>query len=194
MLEQGPQQILSIARGGFQSNQQLFGSHPQALKALKKAVEPFKRIGKRGGFDDLPFVHRQAGQRTRLHADIDPHHMGRYNLLGHRGRRFRHHRCSFLSPSSSCLHRSTYRDALQRGGPPSQDERALISDRQSSQPMLGAATSPMVASSPDGRGAVYSRRSLSVSKRAACYDEGSPVASTSRADAIFLRCPLLSTN
>src|SRR2546426_2210577 len=32
-------------------------------------------------------------------------------------------------------------------------------------------------------------RSLSVSKCAACYDKGSPVASTSIADAIFLRCP-----
>jgi len=32
------------------------------------------------------------------------------------------------------------------------------------------------------------------SKRAACYGEGSPVASTSRADGSFLRCPLLSTN
>src|SRR5258708_7039584 len=104
--------------------------------------------------------------------------MGRYDLLGHRGGRSRHHRCSFSSPPSSCSHRSTYRDALQRGRPPSQDERALISDRQSSQPVPGAATSPMVAFSPDGRGAVYSRRSLSVSKRAACYDERTPVAPT----------------
>src|SRR5947209_8664969 len=120
--------------------------------------------------------------------------MGCHDRLGHRGRRSRHHRCSLSSPSSSCSHRRTYRDAPQRGRPPSQDERELISDRQSSQRVPGAATSPIVACSPDGRGAVYSRRSLSVSKRAACYDQGSPVASTSIADAIFLRCPLLSTN
>ena len=49
-----------------------------------------------------------------------------------------------------------------------------MSDRQSSPHMPGAATSPIVACSPDGRGAVYSRRSLSVSKCAACYDTGSP--------------------
>src|SRR6266571_3853351 len=110
--------------------------------------------------------------------------MGRHGLLGHRGGRSRHHRCSFSSPPFSCSHRKTYRDAPQRGRPPYQDERELMLDRQSSQRVLGAATSPIVACSPDGRGAVYSRRSLSVSKRAACYNKGSPVASTSRADAI----------
>src|SRR5258707_4733380 len=47
----------------------------------------------------------------------------------------------------------------------------------------------MVASSPDGRGAVYSRRSLSVSKRAACYDEGPP----SGKEAALLRLPPLRT-
>src|SRR6266566_9166730 len=120
--------------------------------------------------------------------------MSRFDRIGHGGRRSRHHRCSFSSPLSSCSHSRTYKDTPQRGRPPNQDERELIVDRQSSQLVPGAATSPMVASSPDGRGAVYSRRSLSVSKRAACYDEGPPVASTSRADAIFLRCPLLSTN
>ena len=187
MLEQSLKQILPIARGGFQSHQHLFRRHPQSLKPLKKPVESLKRIGKRGRFDDLSFVHRQAGHRTGLHADIDAHHMGRHDLLGHRGGRSRHHRCSLSSPSSSCSHRRTYRDAPQRGRPPSQDERELISDRQSSQRVPGAATSPIVASGPDGRGAVYSRRSLSVSKRAACYDDGSPVASTSIADAIFLR-------
>ena len=174
--------------------QHLLRSHPQSLKSLKEPLEPLKRIGKRGRFDDLSFVHRQAGHRTRLHADIDAHHMRRHDLLGHRGRRSRHHRCSFSSPSSFCSHRRTYRDAPQRGRPPSQDERELMSDRQSSQPRPGAATSPIVACSPDRRGAVYSRRSLPVSKRAACYYRGSPVASTSRADNIFLRCPLLSIN
>src|SRR5260370_1085208 len=58
----------------------------------------------------------------------------------------------------------------------------------------GCVPRPIAACSPDGRGAVYSRRSLSVSKRAACNDDGSPVASTSRADGNFLRCPLLPTN
>src|SRR5712692_10245759 len=156
------QQVLSIARGGFQSHQDLLTRDPQPLESLKEPVEPGKRIGKRGRFDDLSFVQCQAGHPTRLHADIDAHHMGRYDLLGHRGGRSRHHRCSLSSPPFSCSHRRTYRDALQRGRPPSQDERELISDRQSSQRLLGAATSPIVASSPDGRGAVYSRRSLSV--------------------------------
>src|SRR5258708_33729835 len=64
-------------------------------------------------------------------------------------------------PPSSCSRRRTYRDTLQRGRPPSQDERELIPDRQSSQRLPGAATSPIVASSPDGRGAAYSSRHLS---------------------------------
>src|SRR6266849_4621256 len=83
---------------------------------------------------------------------------------------------------SLCSQLRTYRDFSTRR-PSRQDERELIVDRQSSQRMPGAATSPIVASRPDGRGAVYSRRSLFVSKRAACDDEGSPVASTRIADA-----------
>src|SRR3989442_2710649 len=120
--------------------------------------------------------------------------MSRLDRIGHRGRRSRHHRCSFSSPPSSCSHRRIYRDTPQRGRPPNQDERELIVDRQSSQLVPEAATSPIVASSPDGRGAVSSRRSLSVSKRAAWYDKSSPVASISIADGNFLRCPLLPTN
>jgi hypothetical protein len=80
--------------------------------------------------------------------------MSRFDRIGHRGRRSRHHRCSFSSSPSSCSHRRTYRDTSQRGRPPNQDERELIVDRQSSQLVPEAATSPMVASSPDGRGAV----------------------------------------
>jgi hypothetical protein len=47
------------------------------------------------------------------------------------------------------------------GTPPTQDQRKLISDRQSSQHEPEAATSPIVAPNPDGRGAVCRRRSLS---------------------------------
>src|SRR5262249_21706193 len=66
---------------------------------------------------------------------------------------------SFLTPERECEHPSS------TGKPPSQDERALIVDRQSSQLGPGAATSLMVASDPDGRGAVYSRRSLLATSR-----------------------------
>jgi len=92
----------------------------------------------------------------------------------------------FLIAAVLLLTQENLQGRVSTGRPPSQDERELIVDRQSSQLVPGAATSPIVASSPDGRGAVYSRRSLSVSKRAACYDRGSPVASTSIADGSFL--------
>jgi len=160
--EQGLQQILSIARGGFQSHQDLLGSHPQFLKSRKEPVEPLNRIGKRGRFDKLTFLHCQARHCTRLHADIDPHYIGRHDRIGQRGgSRSRHHHCSLSLQLSSCSQLRTYRD-FSTGRPSRQDERELIVDRQSSQRMPRAATSPMVASSPDGRGAVYSRRSLSV--------------------------------
>ena len=51
------------------------------------------------------------------------------------------------------------------GRPPNQDERELIVDRQSCQLVPQAATSLIVACDPDGRGAVCSRRSLSVCQR-----------------------------
>src|SRR2546430_2014517 len=97
-----------------------------------------------------------------------------YRYRSPRHESFRPHRASgkkvqtlslrFLIAPSSCSPRRPYRDTPQRGRPPNQDERELIVDRQSSQLLPEAATSPMVASSPDGRGAVSSRRSLTVSK------------------------------
>ena len=70
---------------------------------------------------------------------------------------------SLLSPSShqACEHSLT----SSTGKSSSQDQRKLISDRQSSLLLPGAVTSPIVASNPDGRGAVCSRRSLSVCQR-----------------------------
>src|ERR1035438_10420441 len=70
---------------------------------------------------------------------------------------------SLLSPSSrqAC----DYSRISSTGKPSSQDQRKLISDRQSSSLLPGAVTSPIVASNPDGRGAVCSRRSRSACQR-----------------------------
>src|SRR5260370_11248549 len=75
-----------------------------------------------------------------------------------------------------------------------QDERELMSDRRSSQRVPGAATSPIVACSPDGRGAVYSRRFLSLFKHAALGPQSSPVVSPRRSNVVFLRSPFLSSH
>ena len=52
----------------------------------------------------------------------------------------------------------------------------------------------MVASGPDGWGAVYGSAVPICSKQVACYDKCSPLASTKRAESILLRCTLLSTS
>src|SRR6266702_7309537 len=77
------------------------------------------------------------------------------------------------------------------GKPPCQDERALIVDRQSSQLWPGAATSLMVAYDPDGRGAVCSRRSLSLQRGRASQPRLSRCFHQSNRSALFQKEPAI---
>jgi hypothetical protein len=87
-LEQGLEEILTIAGGGFQANQHQLRGNPEIVQSFKEFVEPCKGIGKKGGRDQSLFVPGQATHRTGLHPNIDAHHMGCFVGIGYRRGRF----------------------------------------------------------------------------------------------------------
>src|SRR6266700_445761 len=151
-------EVLSITRSSFQSDDDLLGSDLEWPQMGKEPRVTCCIVTELTGFDHLTFLHRQATHHTRLHANIDTYRIRQCGRGRYRRGRFRH---CFCPPSS---HQCEGLPIVSTGQPSTQDERALIVDRQSCQLTLQAATSLIVASNPDGRGAVCSRWSLSLQR------------------------------
>ena len=130
MLEQALVHILSIARGGFQPDQNLLRLTSQLLQTRQKPGAAWRRVVKRTGLDE-PFVCPSSGSTSYRTAYQCQYRLHRPGPLGLQASRRIERPLPF--PLSHISHNSESTVALcSTGKPPSQGRRALIVDRQSS--------------------------------------------------------------
>jgi len=160
-------QILPIPRRGFHPNENLAGHCIQLMQFLLPDLPSLPSIGKKDRFDYDAFVEPENAARAGLASDVNPTDILDRHFLRGECRRCRFHRtpafwCSLHLWSSSLIQPSTLgsRKPDQPGRASAHTGSAISPGTRLFRNGPAVATSLIDPFYPDGRGAVYVRRSL----------------------------------
>lgn len=159
--------------------QDLFWGSAQPLQTLKEPLKSRRIVAELRRFNDLTFFGGQSTHQTRLHTNINAHHICQGTWYGLLRGSFRYHlaRCSHASlfPTGST------------GNPSDRDERELNVDRQSPRFATRYCNKPHRCLRSRRKGSRLLKAVTADSCRPHVTYKGSPVASISIADPSLFR-------